>query len=323
MKKRLVSGIKPSGAMHIGNYLGAIKQWLEYQYDYESFLFVADYHALTSRPDPNELKKNTFDLIAVLLACGVDPKRANFFLQSSVPAHTELSWILSNFTSTGQLNRMTQFKEKSNKVGQNAGLYTYPILMSADVLLYQAEVVPVGDDQVQHLELTREIARSLNQAIGSTVVEPKPLITKASRIMALNDPSKKMSKSEVNSGIGLLDSEAQITQTIKRAVTETDPNNQQMSPGVANLFTILQGFSEPEQYQTMLERYQNGTLRFSELKELLTEAVLSTLLPIQKTFNQLRPDEEQLLKAMAPGAKVASSTAAETLSQIKTKIGLL
>jgi tryptophanyl-tRNA synthetase len=321
-QKRLVSGLQPSGELHLGNYLGAIKQMVALQDDYESYVFIADYHALTTRPAPAELKKNTLHITAMLVALGIDPKSTILFRQSDLPEHTELGWILNNFTTIGELSRMTQYKEKSNRHGQNVGLFTYPALMAADILLYDAEVVPVGDDQVQHLEIAREIARTVNTHTGKdTVVEPKPLLTKASRIMALNDPARKMSKSIPGSSIGLLDEEAEIIRNIKRAVTDSDPNSSEMSQALKNLFTILEGVSDPQTVQKFEKMYREGNLRYSELKEQLTEDILSFLKPVQKAYASLIAEPDQIKKILSAGKNKAQPIAQETLSRIKADLG--
>lgn len=323
MNKRLVSGIKPTGELHLGNYLGAIKQFVELQNDYDCFFFIADYHALTIRPKADDLNYLSRHIAAMMVACGVDPKNTVFFLQSDIPEHTELSWILSNFVSMGALNRMTQYKEKSDRHGQNAGLFTYPILMAADVLLYDAEVVPIGDDQVQHLELAREIARSFNAHAGKTFTEPKPLLTHAARIMALNDPKRKMSKSIPGSAIGLLDDGATVTATIRRAVTDSDPNSTKMSPGVENLFTILEGFSDEETVKQFQEKYKDGQLKYSELKEQLIEDVMSFLGPVQKAYKSILSEPDQLERIIEEGAAKARPIAAAKLTIVKKNLGLL
>lgn len=324
MTKRLVSGIQPTGSLHIGNYLGAIKQWVALQHDYDCFFFVADYHALTARPKPKELQEAILHVTAVLVALGLDPKSNPLFVQSAVPEHAELAWLLSNFTTLGQLNRMTQFKEKSDQHGQNAGLYTYPILMAADVLIYQAETVPVGDDQVQHLELAREIARNFNAHVSKSIfTEPKPLISPASRVMALNDPAKKMSKSLSGSAIGILESEASLHQLIRRAVTDSDPNSSEMSAGVKNLFLLLDEFGSAELIKEFQQKFADGQLRYSELKEAVFEAVWSFLQPVQKTYESLRKNDQQLLKILDEGAKKAQPIAQSTLKETKLSLGLL
>ena len=324
MSKRLISGLQPSGSLHLGNYLGAIKQMVELQHDYDSLVFIADYHALTTRPKPEEIKNNVNHVAAMLIALGLDPRSVILFRQSDVSEHTELGWILSNFVTMGALSRMTQYKEKSNQHGQNVGLFTYPALMAADILLYDAEVVPVGEDQVQHLEIAREIGRTVNSHTGKdTFVEPKPLLNKAARIMALNDPGRKMSKSIPGSAIGLLDDEAEITRNLKRAVTDSDPNSTAMSPGVKNLFTILEGVSSQETVKHFEELQRDGKLRYSELKEQLIEDVLSFLKPIQKAYRGLIKEPDQIKKILEDGRLKAQPIAAKTLKRVKTDLGLL
>lgn len=321
--KRLVSGLQPTGSLHLGNYIGAIAQFVELQHDYESFFFVADYHSLTGRPTKKELTDNTYHVLAMMVACGVDPKSSTVFIQSQVPEHTELGWIFNNFCSIGQLNRMTQYKEKSDQYGQNVGLFTYPVLMAADVALYQAEVVPVGEDQVQHLELAREIIRSVNTHAGSVFTEPKPLLTKGSRIMSLSDPTKKMSKSVAGSAIGLLDDEATIIRNIKRAVTDSDPNSAKPSKALQNLFTILEIVAGPEAVKDMEAMRKDGKLRYSELKELLIEETLHFLEPIQKTYNSLIKDPKELELMAKKGSEHARKIAQENLSLAKKALGLV
>lgn len=323
-QKRLVSGLQPSGELHIGNYLGAIKQIATLQHDYDSFIFIADYHALTTRPKPDVLRQNIQHIIAMLIALGVDPNSTVIFRQSELPQHTELGWILSSFVTMGQLNRMTQYKEKSNQHGQNVGLFTYPTLMAADILLYDAEVVPVGDDQVQHLELAREIARTLNSHTGqATVVEPKPLLTKAARIMSLSDPQKKMSKSVPGSAIGLLDDEATVIRSLKRAVTDSDPHSAELSNGVKNLFVILEGVSDPETVKKFQGLQMQGKLRYSELKEQLIDDVLAFLKPVQKSYRSLIKEPAQLQKILDKGREQAQPIATQVLQRIKKDLGLV
>ncbi|MDP3992910.1 MAG: tryptophan--tRNA ligase [bacterium] len=323
MEKRLVSGIQPSGTLHIGNYLGAIKQWVDVQNDYDCIFFIVDYHALTQKPRPEDLRHQTLETVAMLVALGVDPKNCILSVQSQIPEHAELAWLLSPFATVGQLNRMTQYKEKSDRHGQNVGLLTYPVLMAADVLIYDAEVVPVGDDQVQHLELAREIVRNFNAHAGQTFTEPKPLLTKAARIMALNDPKRKMSKSVPGSAIGLLDDEATVAATIRRAVTDSDPNSNKMSPGVENLFTILEGISDAETVKQFQDKYQDGQLKYSELKEQLIEDVMSFLGPVQKAFRSLLAQPDQLERIIKEGATKARPIAAAKLEIVKKHLGLL
>jgi len=323
MNKRLVSGIQPSGSLHLGNYLGAIKQWVELQSDYDSIYFVADYHALSAKTDPVEYQQQVLETLAMIIALGVDPKNAKLFIQSQIPEHAELSWLLSSYVSIGQLNRMTQYKEKSNRQGQNAALLTYPILMAADVLIYDAEVVPVGDDQVQHLELTREIARAVNNHLGQVFVEPKPLLGHSSRIMSLQDPQIKMSKSVAGSAIGLLDDEATVIRTIKRAVTDSDPNSPKISPAIKNLFDILSGVSDQATVSKFEKLRVNGSLRYSELKEALVEELLAFLRPVQKTFHALIKEESNLLKIVELGTEQVRPIAIAKLREVKKALGLL
>ncbi len=323
MAKRLVSGIQPTGSLHLGNYLGAVKQWVELQDDYDSFFFIADYHTLSIRPKREVLKQNILDLVASLIALGVDPKSATLFRQSDVIEQAELAIILNNFTTVGQLNRMTQFKEKSDQFGQNVGLLTYPVLQTADVAAYGGEVVPVGEDQVQHLELSREIVRCFNNHVGQAVlVEPKPLLTKAARVMALNNPTKKMAKSVPGSAISLLDNQQSIEQTLKRAVTDSDPNSSEMSPGVLNLFLLLESFSSAETANHFHKQHKDGTIRYSELKEQLTEDIVAFLEPIQKTYQSLMGDPAQLVTILEQGKRKAAPVAEQTLKKVRLSLGL-
>lgn len=324
MTKRLLSGIQPSGELHIGNYLGALKQWIDFQHDYDAFFMVADLHALTTRPKPEEIRARTLDTVAMLLAIGVDPKSATLFVQSQVPQHAELAVILGNFATLGQLNRMTQFKEKSDAHGQQVGLFTYPVLQAADILLYGAQVVPVGEDQMQHLELTRDIAQTVNNHVGSKILtEPKTLVNKNARVMALNDPTKKMSKSIPGSAIGLLATDAEVEAAIKRAVTDSDPNSTELSGGVKNLFLILEGISTAETVQKFEAMRQDGKLRYSELKEQLIDDVIAFLKPIQAAYKTLRADEKMLTKVLTDGQTKAEIAAHQTLTAVKQALGLV
>lgn len=321
--KRLVSGIQPTGIPHIGNYLGALKQWVALEQEYDCFYFIADDHALTARPSAKELHQQTLELAAMIIAVGVDPTQSTLFVQSQVPEHTELAWLLTSLTSVGALNRMTQFKEKSGRHNQNAGLLTYPILMAADVLIYGAEVVPVGDDQRQHLELARELARTFNNSYEKLLVEPKPLLTDGARIMSLKDPAKKMSKSVPGSFVSLLDSEADIEQKIRRAVTDSDPNSNTPGPGVANLLTILAGFSSPNTVKHFAAQQQAGTLRYSELKEQIIEDLVAWLRPIQKTYHSLMKDPDNLVKTLRRGSDAARPVAQKMVTAVKKAVGLV
>ncbi len=324
MSKRLLSGIQPTGPLHLGNYLGAVKPWTELQNDYDAFIMLADLHTLSIRPAPEQLREQTLDLVAILVACGIDPKITPIFLQSQISAHAELAIILNNFVGLGTLDRMTQFKEKSSRTGQNAGLYTYPILQAADILLYEPDVVPVGDDQAQHLELTRDLSQAVNAHVGKRIlVEPKTLLSSAARIMALNDPAKKMSKSVPGSAISLLDDEATVERLIKRAVTDSDPNSSEIGPGVKNLFQILAGVSSEETAKHFETLRTDGKLRYAEMKEALIEDVVAELKPIQAAYKSLRADEKNLLKVLNAGRGVAEPIAQTTLKKVKDALGLI
>lgn len=322
MTKRLVSGIQPTGTLHIGNYLGAIKQWVELQHDYDAYFFIVDYHALTQRLKAEELRQSVLSTAAMLVALGIDPKSSTLFVQSHVPEHAELCWLLMSLTSVGALSRMTQYKEKSDRHGQNAGLFTYPVLMAADILIYRPQIVPVGEDQVQHVELTRDIVETLNNLYGQTLEQPKVQLNKAARIMALNDPTKKMSKSVPGSAISLLDEPRVVEQTLKRAVTDSDPNSANMSPGVANLFLLLENFGTPETFAHFEAQHKKGTLRYAELKEQLIEDINSFLAPVQKTYHALMGDPTKIKEMLEAGAKKARPVAQETLLKVKTTLGL-
>lgn len=319
---KVVSGLQPTGSLHIGNYLGAVHQWLELSEEHDCTFFVVDLHALTARPKPAELTEQTKNITAMLIALGLDPKACTIAVQSGVSAHSELMWLLSNFVTLGQLNRMTQYKEKQDKYGQYVGLYTYPILMAADVLLYKADIVPVGEDQVQHLELAREAIRTLNKHTGLDWPEPKPVLNKFGRIMSLADPNKKMSKSVPGSAIGLLDDEATIARTIKRAVTDSDPNATELSPGLKTLFQLLEAFSSPDAVKHFRQNRTDGKLSYGELKEQLIEDIVDFLRPVQATYHTLINDEKALKTIVNRGNEAANLIAQKNLKIIKNSLGI-
>jgi tryptophanyl-tRNA synthetase len=321
---RVFSGIQPTGALHIGNYVGALKNWVRLQAEVESIFSIVDYHAITIPYDPREMPGRVFDAALDVLACGIDPERAIFFVQSRVPEHTELCWIFNTLTSMGALERMTQYKEKSEQFRENinAGLFDYPVLQTADILLYKANLVPVGDDQLQHLELSREIARRFNQRYGETFPEPEPSLTKAPRVMALNDPTRKMSKSLPGSYISLSDDEATIRKTIGRAVTDTGPDPTLMSPGVKNLFILLEEFGEPGVLRQFQDAYAAGTLRYSELKPAVADAMVATLAPIRARREELVAHPERVRAALDAGADRASAIARRTMEEVRERLGL-
>ena len=284
MAARVFSGIQPTGAIHIGNYVGAIRNWVRWQEQAESYFCIVDYHAITAPYDPKEMPVKVYDAALDILAAGVDPEKCVFFVQSYVPEHTELAWIFNSLASMGALERMTQYKEKSEqfKDSNNAGLFTYPVLQAADILLYKAGVVPVGEDQLQHLELSREVARRFNNHFGDTFPEPKAELPPAARIMALNEPTRKMSKSLPGSFISLSESDAEMRKKVMRAVTDTGPAEGEMSPGVKNLFTLLQAFAAKETVEHFKAQYDKGTLRYGELKPAVAEAIVAELGPIRE-----------------------------------------
>ena len=319
--KQLLTGIQPSGALHIGNYLGAIKQIIELQKDYDCLVMIADLHALTTPQDPKAYQNQVLDVTATLLASGLDASKTTLFLQSAIAEHTELAWIFNTITPIGELERMTQYKEKADKHGQNAGLLTYPVLQAADILLYHPEVVPVGEDQIQHLELTRLIARKFNSRYGQTFAEPKTLLTKSARIMALNDPTKKMSKSIAGSAVGMDDSADDIRKAISSAVTDTAPDGE-MTAGVKNLFTLLEGFA-PEKVTEYQKAHEDKNIKYSDLKNDLGSAIVDTLTPIQQKKKEILADSQNLLSVLKSGNQKAQGIASETLSDIRQKVGLI
>lgn len=321
---RIFSGIQPSGEIHLGNYLGAVRNWVRLQDEYECFYCIVDLHALTVPQDPHELPRRVGEAIATNLACGLDPERSVFFVQSDVAEHSELMWLLNTLTPLGLLERMTQFKDKAGRHRQSvgAGLLTYPVLMAADILLYKAERVPVGEDQVQHLELTREVARKFNVTFGETFPEPQPLLTTGARIMALNAPEKKMSKSLPGSYIGLAEDPQAVRQKVMRAVTDVGPRGNEMSPGVCNLFAILENVAPAALVKQFQEAYAAGTLRYSDLKQTLADELLKTLTPIRERRADFLAHPERLREIAAAGAAKARPLARAVLAEVKEKMGL-
>ena len=324
--KVLLSGIQPTGIIHIGNYLGAIKQWVEMQKSYRVFIAVVDYHAITVPQEPKKLYENTLKTAGLLIACGIDPQKSVLFLQSHVPAHTELGWILNTLTPVGELERMTQFKEKREKAGTLAGLLNYPVLQAADILLYQPDVVPVGEDQLQHLELTRTLARKFNNRFGKVFKIPRPLVIKeTARIMGLDDPSQKMSKSASNPDnyIALLDSPAEIHRKIKIAVTDSGKEiryDEVAKPAISNLMAIYRAFSGLP-YPKIETRYPNQG--YYEFKRDLAELLVEKLVPIQKKYSALIKNKKSLLAILKNGSQTASRTAEKTLREAKKKMGFV
>jgi tryptophanyl-tRNA synthetase len=325
-RERVFSGIQPSGAPHIGNYLGAIRHWVAEQDIFDNIYCVVDLHAITVPQDPNELRENVRQLAATLLACGLDPQRSALFVQSHVHEHAELAWLLNCVTPMGWLNRMTQFKTKAgdDRETVSAGLYDYPVLMAADILLYQADAVPVGDDQRQHVELTRDIANSFNARFGETFIEPRALIREVgARIMALDDPAKKMSKSGADASyIALLDAPEVIRKKIARATTDSSQGGivfDERRPGIFNLLTIYQLLVGQSREQIEAEFAGKG---YKEFKAALTEALVAALTPIQQRYNQLVADPAELDRLLAGGAERVRPIAGKTLAQVQQRMGL-
>jgi tryptophanyl-tRNA synthetase len=326
--KTVFSGLKPTGEMTIGNYLGAIKHWPASQEGNRSIFFIPNSHAITVRQDPSELKRRTLDLVAWLLTAGVDPKKSIILVQSMVPAHAELFWILDNYVTLGELNRMTQFKDKSAKsgsTGQLVGLYSYPVLMAADILLYDANEVPVGEDQIQHVELARDIAKRFNNLYGNTFTLPKAVVpSHGGRIKSLSEPTSKMSKSEhPDSYVALGESAESVIKKFKRAVTDSDTKIRydiKNKPAISNLIEIYAGFSDktPQQVEKMF--YNSG---YGDFKQQLGELVAEELSKLQKNFEKYRSNESKLFKIISQGNAKATAIANKKLAEVKNKIGLL
>ncbi len=330
-KKTIVfSGVQPSGELTIGNYLGALRQWVKMQDDYECLFCVVDLHAITVRQDPEALRKATLDVLALYLACGIDPNKSTIFVQSHVPEHAQLAWVLNCYTYFGEMGRMTQFKDKSARYEGNVsvGLFTYPVLMAADILLYQAKQVPVGDDQKQHLEITRDIAQRFNALYGNIFTIPEVFIPKAgARVMSLLDPTKKMSKSDDNRNnvIGLLEDPKAVAKKIKRAVTDSEEPPRvkfdiENKPGVSNLLNILSAITDksiPE-----LEAEFEGKM-YGHLKNAVAEEVSSMLTQLQERYYHYRNNEELLNKILHEGAEKARAKAKETLDQVYQAVGFV
>lgn len=323
--QRILSGLQPSGNIHLGNYLGAIKQWLALQDNNTAYFCIVDLHAITVPYQPAQLPARILDTAALYLAAGVDSGRSTIFVQSHVPAHTELAWLLGTMTPLGDLSRMTQFKEKEarSKTSSSLGLFAYPVLQAADILLYQASLVPVGEDQVQHLELARGIAKRFNNKFGPTFTVPEAFVSNSTaRIMSLTDPTKKMSKTDGHkSYLALTDDPDTIRQKISAAVTETEPiiSFTRSGPAVKNLLTIYQALSEQPAAQ-IEQTFAGGG--YQEFKAALAELLIKKLAPLRKRYAELRADETPLLKLLNAGASRAAKTATATLASAKQAMGL-
>jgi len=322
-KPILISGIQPTGRLHLGNYLGALKNFVELQNSgkYDCYFFIADYHSLTIDFDPGKKVAETFGVANAYLAAGINPKQSTIFVQSQVPESTELAWVLSTLTPPGELSRMTQFKDKSKNAPDsvNMGLIFYPVLMTADILLYDAKVVPVGEDQLQHLELTRTLARKFNNRFGQTFFEPKELLTKTPRVMSLNDPMKKMSKSQPEGCLFLDDSPKDIESKVKRAVTDSGSEvrfDLQNKTGVSNLLLIYEALTG-ETVSSLEKKYVgNG---YGQFKKDLIDVTIKALKP----FRESKDSDKKIKSILAAGGKKAKKLASVKMKEVKKKLGLI
>ncbi|MBO4980029.1 MAG: tryptophan--tRNA ligase [Clostridia bacterium] len=321
------SGVQPSGNLTIGNYLGAIKNFATYSEQYKCFYCVVDSHAITVRQVPAELRRRTYETLALYMACGLDPEKNTLYVQSHVPMHTELAWILNCYSMFGELSRMTQFKDKSEKHADNinAGLFTYPVLMAADILLYQTDIVPVGIDQKQHVELCRNIATRFNQLFPDTFTIPEPIISKSGmKIMSLAEPTKKMSKSDENTNavVYILDDKDTIIRKFKRAVTDSDTAVRfaEGKDGINNLMTIYSCFTGKTLPEIEKEFDGKG---YGDFKMAVGEACADALAPVQQRFRQILADKSYLEEVMKKGADEASYYARKTISKVKRKVGFV
>ena len=327
-KKRMLSGIKPSGDLTLGSYLGAVKNWAERADQYDCFYFMADLHAITVRQNPADLRRRTLEQLAQYIACGLDPEKNTLFVQSHVHQHAELGWVLDCYSQFGELSRMTQFKDKSAKNADNinAGLFTYPSLMAADILLYQPDLVPVGHDQKQHCELTRDVAQRFNSVYGDVFKIPEPYIPeKGARVMSLNAPDSKMSKSMPEGCVFLMERPEDIQRKFKRAITDSDTENcvrfdPENKPGVANLMSIYAAVTG-KTYEEIESEFAG--MGYGAFKPKVGEAVIETLRPIREETTRLLKDKAYLESVYRDGAMKASYVAEKTLRKVYKKVGFL
>lgn len=330
MPKTVLSCIQPTGKLHLGRYFGAIQNWVGLQEKYDSIYGVVNYHAMTMPYDINKLIKSTWDLTFDLIACGLDPQR--IFIQSLVPEHTELAWILNTMTSYGELSRMTQFKDKSAQVQETAksgfissALYTYPVLQAADILIYKAHFVPVGKDQEQHLELTRNVAQRFNHTVGKEYFNlPEPLFTEIPKVMSTADPTKKMSASlGEKHHIDLFATPEKITKQIRSAVTDTGEVTEVMSPGVENLFSLLKASGHTEEYDQLLTTYHDGNLQYGSLKQVVAEALVDLTNPIRERRSEIVANKKAVKEQVRTSSIEIRKRAQQTLAEVKDLVGLL
>jgi tryptophanyl-tRNA synthetase len=325
MKPILVSGMQPTGRLHVGNYLGALKNFVDLQNSgkYQCYFFLADLHALTEGPAPKALAENILNLAADYLAAGLDPKKSVIYQQSLIPAHSELAWVLNTITPMGELERMTQYKDKSarQEANVNAGLFDYPVLMAADILIYNAQFIPVGEDQLQHLELARTVARKFNSRFGKTFLEPKGLLTQTPRVMSLKDPNKKMSKSDPDGCLFIDDSPEDIKRKLARAVTDSDASilyDPEKKPGLSNLLEIYGAFvdKDPHAVAIMFEGKQ-----YSDLKAGLAELIANHFAKFRAEKTKLLAKPAAMKKILAVGSEKAGGVATKKMAEVKKKVG--
>ena len=325
-KKIVFSGIQPTGNLHLGNYIGALRNFGPLQEEYDCLYSIVDLHAITVRQNPTQLRQNCLKLMSLYLAAGLDPDKSLIYFQSHVPAHAELAWVLNCFTYMGELSRMTQFKDKAQKHAENinVGLFAYPTLMAADILLYQTNFVPVGNDQKQHIEITRDIAERFNAIYGDVFTIPEPLIGKVgARIMSLSDPTRKMSKSDPeDTFIAILDEPSVIRKKVRRAVTDSEAlvkYDVENKPGVSNLMSIYSAVTGKAFAEIENEFVGKG---YGDFKEAVADAVIAELEPIQARYRQISADKAYLNEVMTKGAERAAKLAARTMSKVRRKVGL-
>jgi tryptophanyl-tRNA synthetase len=323
-KETIVSGVQPTGAMHLGSYLGALRNWLRLQDDYPSrcYFFTADYHSMNEPEIFKENPKFRMEVVVDLLALGLDPKKCAIFHQKDVPEVTELCWMFNTVIPVSFLERMTQYKDKSERAKSvNMGLLDYPVLQAADILIYGGDRVPVGEDQIQHVELTRDIARFWNNRFGQTFSEPKPLLTKTARVMSLNFPERKMSKSIPGSAIFLSDPPDEIRAKVRKAVTATAAPKEQMPAGVANLFELFAEFGPEDEVEKFQRRYADGSIRYSELKDAVADHIIAYFADFRDRRAELLKNPTGVEKILKQGAKKARARAQETMKLVREKIG--
>ena len=320
-RQTIFSAVQPSGELHLGNYLGALRNFAELQDKYNCFFFIADYHSITENYNPKEKPKQIFDLALDFLAVGLNPEKCALAVQSQIPEHTELAWIFNTITPISELQRMTQFKDKSQNQEKNInmGLFDYPVLQAADILIYKADAVPVGQDQVQHVELTRKIARFFNNKFGKTFPEPKDIITKTPKIMSLADPTKKRSKSHgVKSYIGINDEPEIIKKKMRKAISTTEYNKD-----IYNFYaSLLEEFGTEKNKEYFAKQFEEQDIKFSELKETLAGDISNYFAPFRKKRKELETNPEYVKKVLSEGAEKARVLARETMKEVKEKVGV-